>query len=74
MIIKVPIYVEFSRPLSPETLSEDVIKLGEKMSKVLSTHSTSTHWRDFDQFQDQKFEKPKIISRSRALDSLRKGK
>jgi hypothetical protein len=74
MIIKVPIYVEFSKPLNPETLSEDIIKLSEKMSKVLRTCSTSSHWQDFANFQDQKFEKAKIIQRSRALDALRKGK
>jgi hypothetical protein len=73
MIIKVPIYVEFSKPISPETLSEDILKLGEKMSKVLSTHSTSSSWEEFVHFKDQKFEKAKIIRRNRALESLRKG-
>jgi hypothetical protein len=74
MIIKVPIYVEFSKPLNPETLSDDIIKLSEKMGKVLRTYSTSSHWQDFETFKDQKFEKAKIIQRSRALDALRKGK
>jgi hypothetical protein len=74
MIIKVPIYVEFSRPISPETLSEDILQLGEKMSKVLSTYSTSSAWMGMDLFKDQKFEKAKIIQRGRALESLKKGK
>jgi hypothetical protein len=74
MIIKVPIYVEFSKPISPETLTADILKLGEKMRKVLSTHSASPTWQEFDHFKDQTLGKAKIIPRDRALESLRKGK
>jgi len=74
MIIKVPIYVEISKPISQENLSADILELSRRMSKVLRTNSSSPVWQDFNDFKDQKFEKASIIPRERAFEALRKGK